>query len=111
MEQKKIKIHFIKLNTRYVDAVNLGLKSFEIRKNDRDYHIGDYVCFRMVNDSNKELNHPIKDNLFMITYLIHTPVQMDAYGINLRDDTVIFSIKKVDRKQREEILLAYSKQQ
>ena len=33
--------HQLKLNTKYFDAVQNGVKSFEVRKHDRNYQIGD----------------------------------------------------------------------
>jgi len=41
-------IHYLKLQTEYFDAVLNGLKTFEVRKNDRDYHLGDtltLICY------------------------------------------------------------------
>jgi len=41
-------IHYLKLQTEYFDAVLNGLKTFEVRKNDRDYRLGDtlaLMCF------------------------------------------------------------------
>ena len=42
-------IHFLKLQTEYFDAVLNGLKTFEVRKNDRDYRLGDtleLMCYK-----------------------------------------------------------------
>ena len=38
-----MKIHELKILPEYYDAVRLGDKRFEIRKNDRDYHTGDIL--------------------------------------------------------------------
>ena len=38
-------IHQIKLVQPYVDAVYKGFKTFEVRKNDRHYRIGDLCEF------------------------------------------------------------------
>lgn len=38
-----MKIHELKLDTFYFDDVKSGLKTFEIRKNDRDYQVGDLL--------------------------------------------------------------------
>ena len=38
-----MKIHELKTLPEYFDAVFMGKKNFEIRKNDRDYKVGDYV--------------------------------------------------------------------
>lgn len=36
-------IHNLKLHDRYFDAVKNGFKRFEIRKNDRDFRVGDLL--------------------------------------------------------------------
>ena len=41
-----MKRHVIKIWPDYFCAVSLGRKTFEIRKNDRDYLPGDYVVMR-----------------------------------------------------------------
>ena len=45
--------HNLKLNDRYFEAVVTGKKTFEIRKNDRDYHVGDILDLRRVDDNGK----------------------------------------------------------
>lgn len=49
--------HRLKLNERYFDAVANGIKTFEIRKNDRDYKVGDTLVLREVNDDDKFLTY------------------------------------------------------
>ncbi|EEJ42664.1 DUF3850 domain-containing protein [Leuconostoc mesenteroides] len=39
-----MKIHELKLDTFYFYDVKSGLKTFEIRKNDRDYQVGDVLA-------------------------------------------------------------------
>ena len=56
--------HSLKLNDRYFDAVRYGIKTFEIRKNDRDYKVGDLLIFSRVNDEGKYIDsdgNPITD--------------------------------------------------
>ena len=43
--------HTLKLNDRYFDAVKKGKKTFEIRYNDRDYHIGDQLRMYRTDDN------------------------------------------------------------
>ena len=45
--------HYIKCETEYYQAIESGLKKFEIRKNDRNYHIGDMVYLREVVDGDE----------------------------------------------------------
>ncbi|AIS74044.1 hypothetical protein [Leuconostoc phage LLC-1] len=39
-----MKIHELKLDEEYFDDVESGLKTFEIRKNDRNYNAGDLLA-------------------------------------------------------------------
>ena len=43
--------HQMKLNDRYFDAVANGTKSFEIRKDDRGFRVGDVLELYRVNDN------------------------------------------------------------
>jgi len=38
-----MKIHVLKTLPEYFDAVFMGKKNFEIRKNDRNFKVGDYL--------------------------------------------------------------------
>ena len=38
--------HNLKIDPDYFEAVSAGVKTFEIRKNDRNYKVGDYVDLR-----------------------------------------------------------------
>lgn len=42
------KIHYLKLNEQYWGAVMDGKKTFEVRKNDRDFCVGDQIIFLLV---------------------------------------------------------------
>ena len=37
------KHHYLKTETRFYQAVEHGIKRFDLRKNDRDYQIGDII--------------------------------------------------------------------
>lgn len=43
MQEEGVKVHQIRLLTKYFDDVLSGKKSFELRKNDRDYKVGDIL--------------------------------------------------------------------
>ena len=43
--------HNLKLNDRYFDAVLNGIKTFEIRKDDRGFRVGDTLEMYRVNDN------------------------------------------------------------
>lgn len=43
---EKLKTHYIKLASQYYDAVERRLKTFEVRVNDRDYRLHDWLVLR-----------------------------------------------------------------
>lgn len=46
----------LKLNDRYFDAVANGTKTFEIRKDDRDFKVGDTLVLYRVDDEGKYID-------------------------------------------------------
>lgn len=36
-------IHQLKIESKYFAKITAGLKTFEVRKDDRDFHVGDYL--------------------------------------------------------------------
>ena len=80
------KLHEIKLLSEFADDVYAGRKSFEVRKNDRDYRVGDTVRFRVIGNENA-VNHPLNARLYEITYVLS--------GWGIEDGFVVFGIKPV----------------
>ena len=66
------KLHKIKLQIGFCDAVLSGEKCFEIRKNDRGYQKGDYVQFIPfdIDRPSGEPYHEIKNKVYLITYVL-----------------------------------------
>lgn len=64
-----MKVHKLKLRIEYCDDVLKGNKTFEVRKNDRDFKVGDLIMFTPV-DLTSECEHQISDELFVITYIL-----------------------------------------
>ena len=61
------KLHVIKCKTDYFQARERGKKLFEVRKNDRDYRIGDDVCLLEIaggGRTGRQIN-------FTITYIMY----------------------------------------
>lgn len=77
--------HNIKLSYLFADAVNEGLKTFEIRENDRGYQTGDRVIFTVIDRSGVTMPHPVSRKAYVITYLLH--------GWGLKEGYCVFGIK------------------
>lgn len=52
-DNKMRRHHYLKCETEYFQAVENGLKAFELRKNDRDYKVHDIVQFEEVVNGEK----------------------------------------------------------
>lgn len=65
------KMHELKLCKQFYDAVANGKKTFEIRKNDRSFKVGDTVVLRAVTDDDTRAYIPELPNLiFEIGYIV-----------------------------------------
>lgn len=75
-------IHKLKIEQEYFKAVTAGSKTFEIRKNDRKFQVGDFVILQEIN---KNKIYTGKEEMFKITYITDY-AQQNGY--------VVFGIKK-----------------
>jgi len=85
-----MKLHELKIKEEYYREVESGTKTFEIRKNDRDFQVGDYIHFTIVRGSLLIETYP----LFKITYVLK---DVPEYG--LENGYAILSIKKMKEAQ------------
>ena len=63
----KMKLHELKIKSEYACPKLVGLKPFEIRLNDRDYHVGDivhYIC-----PDNDSINAILKEKFYQIIFM------------------------------------------
>ena len=60
-------IHNLKILKKYADAVNGNAKHFEVRKNDRNFQIGDVVTFTVIDDVQ---SNPLNYKAFFISYVL-----------------------------------------
>jgi hypothetical protein len=60
--------HFIKCKTGYFKLVLAGKKKFEIRINDRDYHIGDVIILKESVDS---IETGVQSGPLQIQYILY----------------------------------------
>ena len=90
-----MKLHELKIKHEYLIEVVMGRKTFELRKNDRDYQVGDLIRFidiRQSNNDNCDCDIYInEDDLYKITYVLKDVPQ---YGLD--KDYCILAIKKLD---------------
>ena len=88
-----MKLHELKIKHEYLVEVVMGRKTFELRKNDRDYQVGDLIRFDIkesIFDSPRDI-YIDKDTLYKITYVLKDVPQ---YGLD--KDYCILAIKKVE---------------
>lgn len=78
------KLHNIKITHNSFNAVNMNIKNFEVKLNDCNYQLGDYVLLHDIQDAQRR---PI---MLEIIYLIHLNKLF-----NVDEDIVVFSFSKV----------------
>lgn len=76
-------IHHLKIHPDYFNPVRLGVKTFEIRKNDRDFQVGDSLLLK------EYANETFTGNMVkvLVTYLT---------GYAQQDDYVVMAIELQD---------------
>ena len=82
-----MKLHTLKIQPRFYSAVLNSFKTFELRKNDRDFKTFDLIHFVNVNgeDFTNESN-----NVYQITYVLK---DVEEYGLD--KEYCILEIKKL----------------
>lgn len=86
------RIHNLKLDIEFCDAVLNGDKSFEIRINDRGFQKGDFIKFT-AEDKISTCQHPINNEMYKITYVLN--------GYGLKEDFVCLAIKRCQPTSRD----------
>lgn len=85
-----MKFHELKLLEQYAKAKKDGIKPFEIRKNDRDFQVGDLVKYKVV-EYHKESCPP------------HRTLTIDSLNEGLQNyfDTTVFKIKYITNYEQK----------
>ena len=98
-----MKLHELKILAEYYTEVLTGKKTFELRKNDRDYQVGDLIHFipivqkRVKNDQLADTEEIMckmwlkSNDVYKITYILKDVPQ---YGLD--KDYCILGIKKLE---------------
>lgn len=71
-----MKLHNLKIKAEYANAKLDGIKPFEIRKNDREFKVGDLVRYIVVDS--EAYNSVFKERVYYITYITDY-AQRDGY--------------------------------
>ena len=85
--------HEIKIRKEYAQAVYLGEKTFEVRINDRGYQKGDLIKFKVTEGDFRDLNNPLNDMTFEITYVLGS-------FVGLAPNYVAFAIRDVTEEMK-----------
>lgn len=66
--------HTLKIYKKYADAIVNGTKTFEIRKNDRNFKVGDKIVFDVVTNEGYAVGaaarHPLNGATYRIDYIL-----------------------------------------
>ena len=95
MSKIKRKLHTLKLSVDYCFDVTEGLKNFEIRKNDRDFKVDDFIEFIPVNAFGQTIEdtYGFSNRLYRITYILDNSNYLKkgyvALGIKETNDIVL----------------------
>ena len=82
--------HDLKLQYKYCDDVLSGLKNYEVRFNDRNYKVGDFIEFTSVDENGNPKIHRIEDYKFIITYML----THNDFPIGIKKDYCILGIQR-----------------
>ena len=94
-----MKLHELKIKHEYLVEIELGNKMFELRRNDRNYQVGDLIRFIGIIDPRSNyvpvINelHMNEHTFYQITYVLKDVPQ---YGLD--KDYCILGIKKSEVK-------------
>ncbi len=81
-----MKVHELKIDPKYFDEIVDGIKTFEVRKNDRNFKVGDHLLLKVFD---KERGFYSGNNVTVkITYIL------DDQEF-LRENYVILGIKRI----------------
>lgn len=73
-------IHQLKCEAKYFNDLVNGRKTFEVRKNDRDFHVGDYLGINELTkhpcNAEKEHKPTGRCAIFRISYILDDPKYM-----------------------------------
>lgn len=66
-------IHELKVDRKYFISIAQGKKTFEVRKNDRDFQIGDFLALNETEKTPGGVNYTGDAVLAIVKYILDTP--------------------------------------
>lgn len=92
--------HELKIRKEYADAKAKGVKSFELREDDRGYAVDDRVTYRTVDELGNELAHGLDGKEFEIVYILK------GFTRGLKRNWVIWQEKELPRDGGDDLSLS-----
>jgi hypothetical protein len=99
-----MKIHELKCWPAYFERLRNGTKTFEVRRNDRDYQTGDYLRIDEyippvggILGFDQRTGHTGQIDFFRVTYILHGP----EFGI--QQGFCVMAVLPVERNEIEQI--------
>lgn len=83
-------MHKLKTWPKYYQAIKLGKKNFEVRKNDRGYYVGDILQLWEFDPSSIEYTGESLER--RVVYIMHGP----AFG--LKAEYVVMALEEIEEK-------------
>lgn len=91
-----MRLHNIRVLDVFADDILSGVKSFEVRLNDRMYQMGDIINYTVVDDVGKMIEHPLSKKYFRITFVLS--------GWGLKEEYVAFAQKMLEEEEANNAL-------
>lgn len=73
--------HELKINPKFIQRILDGTKTFEIRKNDRDYQVGDTLIMRAYDEQIGWPDHGVYDTVVAKVVYFTTAYQQEGYCV------------------------------
>jgi hypothetical protein len=90
------KTHELKIADKFYHAVWSGKKTFEVRKDDRNFQVGDHIVFKLCHFSFDQLHLPIWE-IARGEWIIIYKLSAADFPDGIKDEYCVLAIKKVDK--------------
>ena len=90
-----MRVHELKCWGKYFNELSSGKKKFELRKNDRNFKVGDHLCIQAYDPEKKEYTGGFL--YFIVTYILNIGEFLEGH-----DDWVVMGIKRLSFSSSED---------